>query len=338
MPPTYSPHAPLKLQKRPNPSHPHQQSTTSSDPIPDHTLTSLEHVLSTSPAPLLHYATSHAFSGENILFLLHVRDWKASWTLSRTRIFSRPYTPAQGGELRHNLFAVAVELYLAYVNINTADVPVNLESAVYRKLTDVLGHAAKVVVGNHAPTNKGLRVDILSSSPVTPFASCANDDGDFFDTAPNSTEEPNTFSSSNATTTETRARQQQTTTTIPPSSSKTYEKMLLRSQKSIKDLTSITSNNNNLKNKKKKHRLPKDMYIPVRFDETIFDDAVASIKLLVLRDTWPKYIEYLRVKRKEEEVRTQQQQQQQREEAMGMGDSGAKGRKSGFLGLFSSLK
>jgi hypothetical protein len=39
-------------------------------------------------------------------------------------------------------------------------------------------------------------------------------------------------------------------------------------------------------------RVPRDLEIPIKFNEKVFDEAVNSVQTLVLHDTWPKFVEF----------------------------------------------
>ena len=93
----------------------------------------LERALETNARELLEFAATKQFTGENIVFLTRVRDWKERW--ART---------AQGKasislEAQGRLYEVAKAIFERNVSLHTSQFPVNLESKVYHHLEGVFG-------------------------------------------------------------------------------------------------------------------------------------------------------------------------------------------------------
>ncbi|KAK5000292.1 hypothetical protein LTR66_000824 [Elasticomyces elasticus] len=87
-----------------------------------YTMAHLEKALMINATPLLHFAASKEFTGENIIFLIQVRDWRAAW--NRALRSSGTVT----GQVRQSLFKLAVQIYVSSISTKTADFPVNIES------------------------------------------------------------------------------------------------------------------------------------------------------------------------------------------------------------------
>ncbi|KAI9931366.1 hypothetical protein MW887_009941 [Aspergillus wentii] len=120
----------------------------------------LDKCLAEDSRALLHFAASKEFSGENILFLNYVRDWKAAWI---TMNASQLHYDWKGDLQSHRLhfFNIAVEIFAACVDLRLAEFPINIESRIYADLTNIFGEAAfylgqHVSKGGRAPTYKNL--------------------------------------------------------------------------------------------------------------------------------------------------------------------------------------
>ena len=214
-----------------------------------YTTAALDEVLSNDPSSLLHFAAAKDFSGENIMFLNHIRDWKAAWVEG-----FNPRDIPQGDELRRHLFNVGVEIYVTYVNINTAEFPVNLEFSVYGNLANIFREAAKHI---KLPETRNV-ITPFDTSAHTP--TCGISMGALprlCGTASSSSEAGDVASTSS-------------------SSTHNREDILFRGVRNIVYI---------------KPRLPLDLEIPDDFNAATFDGSEHSIKTLVLRDTWPKYLD-----------------------------------------------
>jgi hypothetical protein len=104
----------------------------------------LERCLAEDSRALLRFAATKEFSGENIIFLSYVRDWKAAWakTNESTPEYNWNRDPQHH---RLNFFKIAVEIYAACVDLKTAEFPVNIESQIYSDLTEMFGEAAQFI-------------------------------------------------------------------------------------------------------------------------------------------------------------------------------------------------
>jgi hypothetical protein len=105
----------------------------------------LEQCLLDDSGTLLSFAAAKEFSGENIIFLTYVRDWKAAWAKIGE---SQPeYDWVQDPENhRLHMFKIAVEIHASCVNLETAEFPINIESQIYSDLIEIFGEASVVLV------------------------------------------------------------------------------------------------------------------------------------------------------------------------------------------------
>ena len=113
-----------------------------------HSLQAFEAALQNSSEELLEYASSREFTGENIIFLNSVRDFKAGWKAALP-----PSDVPTSAEHRQKYFAIATEIFDRSVSLHTAAFPINIESHVYSELNEIFG-----------------RDVVPSSSVIAPFA------------------------------------------------------------------------------------------------------------------------------------------------------------------------
>jgi hypothetical protein len=104
----------------------------------------LERCLAEDSSALLRFAAAKEFSGENIIFLNYVRDWKAAWAKISE---SKPDYDWNRDSQYHRLhfFKIAVEIYAACVDLRTAEFPINIESQIYSDLTEMFSEAAQFI-------------------------------------------------------------------------------------------------------------------------------------------------------------------------------------------------
>ena len=92
-----------------------------------YSMQALENTIKVDPAELLRFAATKEFTGENIIFLIRVRDWKAHWERS-----------IRGGsmslEIKRGLYNDAAEIFSQNVSLQTSQFPINVEHRVYRDL------------------------------------------------------------------------------------------------------------------------------------------------------------------------------------------------------------
>ncbi len=102
------------------------------------TMATLEKALVKNPTPLLYFAASKEFTGENIIFLVQVRDWRAAWNRA-VQDFG-----IVTGHARSFLFSMAVNIFATSIYTKTAEFPVNMEGKIRTRLEDVFASAVSV--------------------------------------------------------------------------------------------------------------------------------------------------------------------------------------------------
>lgn len=211
----------------------------------------LEKALSTNSAPLLIFAAFKEFSGENISFLNHVRQWKAAWTPPPQNRFSA-FPPQnnrrlEGEALRRSQFSLAVEIYLSFISTSHSDFPLNLSSQHLRELDNVFNRAAGTV-------------DITTLVPAKPFETRGSRP---FDVEHGSEKELVTI------------------TTRPVDNETDTDAMFGAPSPGVDKLNLLDL----------KPRLPESVPIPDSFGPDVFDHAEESIKYMVLTNTWPRFVD-----------------------------------------------
>ena len=177
-------------------------------------MNALERALSDDPSPLLNFAAEREFTGENIIFLTKVREWKRAWDQAHAR------GPPGGSKPRRMMFEQGAELFFRTVCLSTAAFPVNVEGKIYVTLEKIF------------------RPDLTSSptkSVVTPF------DDDIY------------HHGKDGYLTDKHIGVVCSEEEVPPSPSPSD-----------------------------------DIAIPAEFDRAVFDAAEASVKYMVLTNTWAR--------------------------------------------------
>ena len=85
----------------------------------------LEKTLSEDVSDLLQFAATKEFTGENIVFLTQIRDWKRCWHQESTM------KTHMSREAKRRLYNNAAEIFFSSVCLQTAQFPVNVEHRVY---------------------------------------------------------------------------------------------------------------------------------------------------------------------------------------------------------------
>lgn len=215
-----------------------------------YTLGALEKTLNVNPTPLLLFSALKDFSGENISFLNHVREWKAKWqTPSRPKFSTGPEpAPVDAQILRRQQFRSAVEIYSAFVSLKYSNFPLNLSSQHLKELEALFDTAAAMI--NSANDNAATPFDAWSAaSPEDVEALAGGKDGHSMTTI---------------------TAGDDTTGLLP-------EVKHLRQIQMVK-VSGLADN------------LPADVPIPEFFNSGAFDNAETHVKGLVLTNTWPKFV------------------------------------------------
>ncbi|TKA39351.1 hypothetical protein B0A54_10369 [Friedmanniomyces endolithicus] len=96
-------------------------------------MAALEKALLINPTPLLHFAATKDFTAENIIFLLHVKEWRAAWRTAPRDLHIDRVTP----QAHRRLFNMALDIFAASISAQTAEFPVNLEGPTVQSLARI---------------------------------------------------------------------------------------------------------------------------------------------------------------------------------------------------------
>ncbi|OCT53404.1 integral membrane protein [Cladophialophora carrionii] len=218
-----------------------------------YTMSALERALKLDPTGLLMFSALRDFSGENISFLIHVRDWKANWAATTGKsaaLRKQGQTKGHDPTLMRRQFQQAVGIYASFVSLKYSEFPINISSAHLRDLEATFEQYAALVCAE--PT----------SNAATPF-----------DNYYSSTVSEDLESQSG------KGELSVVSTVIGEGGKDNWKRDASQSiQLQQYKMTNFGE------------RLPANIGIPDSFDETIFDKAELSIKELVLTNTWAKYV------------------------------------------------
>jgi hypothetical protein len=216
------------------------------------TMAALEHVLDKNPEPLRQFSARKDFSGENIAFLTAVSEWKAALPAD----FSRNRYDATPDAVREQ-FTRALRIYTEFISPRDAEFPINIAWADLRKLQGIFERAARSTA---AANNQSSSVDA-----ATPFADA---DGDII-AAPAPTQSGPAPPSRDS---EMHILKPSTTPTSTKGQHIPLSVTIITPPSTASPLPTYTGD------------------VPQAFDASVFDAAQASIKYLVLTNTWPKYV------------------------------------------------
>ncbi|OQV08691.1 hypothetical protein CLAIMM_12919 [Cladophialophora immunda] len=232
----------------------------------------LQHTLRLNPAPLQKFAALQDFSGENISFLVHVAEWQKPWLAARFRNQAHAFIlPServkQERKLRYRQFWQAVHIYMSFVNMESAEFPINLSSKVRKGLDAVFGEATILLLNRHSVAN-------LPQLPLLPLLPLDTDNAFI------NSEQPNLFSLGAI---DDKSTERGAAFASAPRSL------------SASRVVSPAPSEGNLSetNSKANIILSRDtITIPETFDENVFREATSVIRHLVLTNTWPKFVNY----------------------------------------------
>lgn len=218
-----------------------------------YTMSALEKTLQLNPQPLLMFSALKDFSGENISFLIHVREWKANWTSNTPKSNKqRKHEPAKVPDkaLVRQQFQRAVGIYASFVSLKYSDFPINISSQHLRDLEALFEQYAALVCAKPAP------------NAATPFE--------------------NYWSSTISEDLESQPGKDQLSvaSTIIGEGGRGDNKPTSDPTRQLGELKMTNFGD----------RLPDNIGIPDSFDQTVFDKAELSIKELVLTNTWVKFV------------------------------------------------
>ena len=108
------------------------------------TMQALESTLDHNPEPLRRFASLRDFSGENVSFLMAVRQWKALWL----KLGAPANDEGQPAITRQELFKRGLQIYANYVSPKYAVFPLNLSARDFGRLHEVFAAAARLLYGD----------------------------------------------------------------------------------------------------------------------------------------------------------------------------------------------
>ncbi|KAL2133273.1 hypothetical protein VTI74DRAFT_2616 [Chaetomium olivicolor] len=235
--------------------------------VPDEsvlTMAALEHVLEKNPEPLRQFSARRDFSGENIAFLTAVAEWKAA--LPQNFIHSRYDVPP---DIVRQQFTRALRIYTEFISPRDAEFPINIAWADLRKLQGIFERAARNATEAN-PSSPTRNIDAAA-----PFAASELAIPPPAQTSPNSNHKR--FSrDSEIHMLEPTISNKPPTPTAPSRGG--HIPLTIPTTLTITPIPIVPSY---------------PVYegdIPTAFDASVFDAAQASIKYLVLTNTWPKYV------------------------------------------------
>lgn len=126
-----------------------------------YTITALEHTLTKNPEPLRKFSALRDFSGENIAFLIAVRDWKGRWPAQQNRDGPNA-TASVPSRVRRELFQRALHIYALFFSPRFAEFPLNVGCREQQPIDSIFKDAARILYGDSSRT---------SLSEITPFGS-----------------------------------------------------------------------------------------------------------------------------------------------------------------------
>ena len=213
-------------------------------------MSALEKTLQLNPTRLLMFSALKDFSGENISFLIQVRDWKANWLSGspKSGLF-RKQSPAKPHDqaLIRQQFRQAVGIYASFVSLKYSDFPINISSAHLRELEAMFEQYAALVCAEPASNAATPFENYWSSTVSEDLESQPGKDG----------------------------------LSVGSTVFGDGEKDELKLDADLNRRFAMTNFG---------ERLPANIAIPDNFDPTIFDKAELSIKELVLTNTWAKFV------------------------------------------------
>ena len=237
-----------------------------------YTRQSLEKCLAEDSSALLHFAASREFTGENIIFLNHIRDWKAAW--DRVQSSETYYNwERDRSQRRLQLFKIAVEIYAAYVDIDTAEFPINIESQIYLSLRGFFGEAAKYL---DRPVSKNTTMPFMDRDRENHIVV-----HDFNIESSSYSYDKTQFASQRL-----------------PSTSSSSGVRDIKTPFASDDTRSFFHQGSNDELAQARNGtlpiglwVPDDVFVPADFGARSFDEAEKSIKYLVFTNTWPKFVD-----------------------------------------------
>ncbi|KAH9864282.1 hypothetical protein J1614_010216 [Plenodomus biglobosus] len=131
------------------------------------TMSAMENALRTNALPLLRFASTKDFSGENVSFLINLGDWRRYWFSSELPKDQR----------QHEQFIAATRVYAHFVS-DYAEFPINISSREKKRLQNVFESACNLLhrrkdgsIASATSDNATPFDDILPTDPKSSFSS-----------------------------------------------------------------------------------------------------------------------------------------------------------------------
>lgn len=102
-----------------------------------YSMAALEKALVVNPLPLLHFAAHKDFTAENIIFLMRVREWRQAYATAPRLMNNINLTP----EAQNLMFRMAVDIYTTCVLDTTSEFPINIDHSIRTALDAIFGPA-----------------------------------------------------------------------------------------------------------------------------------------------------------------------------------------------------
>lgn len=259
-----------------------------------YSMKALDKALTTNIHPLLRFSALKDFSAENISFLKHIQDWKATWTtasspppesIAQRFPFSNKKTnalplPLSPSALRRHQFALAIEIYVSFISRQHSDFPINISGPQYCDLESIFSDAASTL-DTQTQENSATPFDAFPCpDPDSPSPPRIGDDVEKHaddSAAISSTTRSRERDALSIASTTVNNKITTTTTRTPPDSDTASDSTRLNAYPAF-SLLSLTP------------RLAPDVAIPAAFGPHVFDEAERAIKYVVLTNTWPKFV------------------------------------------------
>ena len=221
-----------------------------------YSMTALEKALEVNATPLLYFSATKDFTGENIIFLMWVRHFRAWWARARREHGLISY------QSRYRLFRSATEIFITSVHTKTAEFPINIEGRIRLKLEAVFRGALWTMEAEGRVRNSNL---------VDPF---------------DQQSELDWLASVKAPAFPAQRLGYQRPALSRDSSQDTKVESSMQEQEQ-EQILGMATTGPNLGPVDPEDAVP----IPPEFNEHIFDEAEQEVKYMVVTNTWPRFID-----------------------------------------------
>ncbi|ERF69749.1 hypothetical protein EPUS_07575 [Endocarpon pusillum Z07020] len=259
-----------------------------------YSMKALEKALTTNITPLLRFSALKDFSAENISFLKHIQDWKATWTATsspppasvaqRFPFSNKKPSPLplsfSAESLRRHQFALAVEIYISFISREYSDFPINISGPQYCDLECIFSDAASTL-DTQTQENSATPFDAFPcpdlESPSSPRLGDDMEKHADGSVAMSSARSRERDELSIASTSVNTISNKTTPRSTYPDSDNASDSPRLSAYPAL-NLLSLTP------------RLAPDVAIPPGFGPQVFNEAERAVKYVVLTNTWPKFV------------------------------------------------